>query len=68
MSVNIPLQLLTHPAAYHPSSTHPELATDSAPKERWNLDILESHAEARSKEIVGHIKAMVAECKLLLFP
>lgn len=40
---------------------HPELATDTAPKERWNLDILEPQGEARLKEVVGHIKAMVAD-------
>lgn len=40
---------------------HPELATDTASKERWNLDILEPQGEARLKEVVGHIKAMVAD-------
>lgn len=40
---------------------HPELATDTAPKETWNLDILEPQGEARLKEVVGHIKAMVAD-------
>lgn len=40
---------------------HPELVTDTAPKERWILDILEPQGEARLKEVVGHIKAMVAD-------
>ena len=40
---------------------HPELATDTAPKETWNLDILEPQGEARLKEVVGHIRAMVAD-------
>lgn len=40
---------------------HPSLATDTAPKETWNLDILEPQGEARLKEVVGHIKAMVAD-------
>lgn len=40
---------------------HPEIVTVTAPKERWNLDILEPQGEARLKEVVGHIKAMVAD-------
>ena len=51
---------LTHPAPYRPSS-NPKLVTDTAPKERWNLDILEPQGEARLREVVDHIKAMVAD-------
>jgi hypothetical protein len=40
---------------------HAELLTDTAPRQRWNLDILEPQGEARLKDIVGHIKAMVAD-------
>ena len=46
---------------------HPKLVTDIAPKERWNLDILEPQGEARLREVVDHVKAMVAglhnDCK-----
>ena len=37
-------------------ASHPELVTDTAPKGRWNLDILEPQGKARLKEVVGHIK------------
>ncbi|KIL57874.1 hypothetical protein M378DRAFT_87324 [Amanita muscaria Koide BX008] len=38
-----------------------EVVADVAPKERWNLDIMEPQGEARLREIVGDIKAMVAD-------
>jgi len=41
-------------------SRHKKMFTDAAPKEWWNLDILEPQGEARLKEIVGQIKAMAA--------
>ncbi|KAI6039464.1 hypothetical protein EDC04DRAFT_1726536 [Pisolithus marmoratus] len=40
---------------------HPLIVTDTAPKERWNLDILGQEGEARLKEVVAHIKEMVSE-------
>jgi len=39
---------------------HPDFVTDTAPKERWNLDFLEPQGEDRLKEVVRHIKEMVA--------
>jgi hypothetical protein len=39
---------------------HPELFTDTAPMERWHYDILEAQGEARLREVVEDIKAMVA--------
>jgi len=38
----------------------PQFVTDTAPKERWDLDFLEMRGEARLKEVVRHIKEMVA--------
>ncbi|KAI6034804.1 hypothetical protein EDC04DRAFT_2200344 [Pisolithus marmoratus] len=38
-----------------------KFVTDTAPKERWNLDILQPEGEARLKEVVGYIKKMAAE-------
>jgi hypothetical protein len=39
---------------------HSHLVTDTAPKERWDLDFLEPQGEARLKEVVRDIKYMVA--------
>ena len=41
----------------------PDIITDTAPKERWNLDILEEQGKTRLEEIVGDIKAMVNDCR-----
>jgi hypothetical protein len=41
----------------------PELVTDTAPKERWDLDFLEPQGEVRLKEVVLHIKEMVADLR-----
>ena len=38
----------------------PGFVTDTAPKERWKLDFLEPQGEARLKQVVHHIKGMVA--------
>ncbi|KAI6039463.1 hypothetical protein EDC04DRAFT_3140889 [Pisolithus marmoratus] len=40
---------------------HPPFVTDIAPKERWNLDIMEPEGETRLKEVVSHIREMVSE-------
>jgi hypothetical protein len=40
---------------------HPHPVTDTAPKERWDLDFLEPQGEARLKEVVRHIKEMVVD-------
>ena len=40
--------------------SHPDFVTDVAPKERWNLDFLEPQGEARLKQVVRHMKEMVA--------
>ena len=37
----------------------PDIITDTAPKERWNLDILKELGKTRLEEIVGHIKTMI---------
>jgi len=44
----------------------PELLTDTAPQERWNLELFEPQGEARLKRVVDRIKEMVVagpECK-----
>lgn len=38
-----------------------DLVTSTAPRDRWNLDFSELEGEARMKEVVGHIKQMVAK-------
>lgn len=38
-----------------------DLVTNTAPRDRWNLDISELEGEARLKEVVGHIRQMVAK-------
>ena len=35
--------------------SQPDFVTDTAPKERWNLDFLEPQGEARLKQVVRHI-------------
>ncbi|KAF8491305.1 hypothetical protein JB92DRAFT_2753236, partial [Gautieria morchelliformis] len=40
---------------------HPHLVTNIAPKERWDLDVLEPQGEVKLKEIVHHIKEMVTD-------
>ena len=37
---------------------HPDFINDTAPKERWNYDILEADGEAKFKAIVAEIKTM----------
>jgi hypothetical protein len=39
----------------------PDIITDTAFKERWNLDILEEQGESRFGELVGQIKAIAEE-------
>jgi len=48
---------------------HPDIVTDIAPKERWDLELFEPQGEARLKQVVDHIKAMVAglQCKSVFF-
>lgn len=41
----------------------PDIITDTAPKERWNLDVLEKQGKTRLEEVVGLIKAMVDRCR-----
>jgi len=40
-----------------------ELIIDTAPKERWYLDILEPQGESGLKEIVDHIKTIAADLR-----
>lgn len=40
---------------------HPNYVTGTAPKERWSLDTFEPEGEAKLKEVVAHIKEMVAD-------
>ena len=40
---------------------HSYLVTDTAPRERWHHDIFEAQGEARLRELVRDIKAMVAD-------
>jgi hypothetical protein len=40
---------------------HPKFFTDTAPMERWHYDIFEAQGEARLREVVGDIKAMVVD-------
>jgi hypothetical protein len=42
----------------------PDIITDTAPKERWDLDILEEKGKTRFGELVGQIKATAEECLL----
>ncbi|KAI6045463.1 hypothetical protein EDC04DRAFT_2598768 [Pisolithus marmoratus] len=39
---------------------NPKFVNDTAPMDRWSLDIMELEGEARMQEIVAHIQAMVA--------
>jgi len=38
---------------------HPDIVTDTAPKERWNYDIMEAAGEAKFRAIVAEIKTML---------
>jgi len=53
------------PASHHPTPLglvpHPHFITNTIPKEKWDLDILEPQGEARLKEVVHHIKEMVVD-------
>lgn len=44
-----------------------DLVTDTAPRERWNLDISEPEGETNLKEVIGHIKEMIAKLCPLSF-
>lgn len=41
----------------------PDIITDTAPKERWNLDIWEELGKTKLEVLVGCIKAMDYECR-----
>ena len=45
----------------------PDIITDTAPKERWKLDILEDQGKTRLGDVVGLIKAMVDRCRTVCY-